>query len=64
MTMNVPQVTPGRIAFLKRGLNFLGCKDCALTALKRGDREGARFWASQARVDWALLANPPTTRLS
>lgn len=52
----------GRIALLRRTQAFLGNKEFAVTAAKRGDREAARFWGAQARVDWtylsALLASP------
>jgi len=52
----------GRLSLLKRAVNFHGCKECAIAAAKRGDRQGARFWGQQARFDWnlisAAIANP------
>lgn len=64
--MSTPTITSdqkeNRISLLRRTQAFLGNKEMAVTAAKRGDREGARFWASQSRYDWsllsALLANP------
>jgi hypothetical protein len=41
-----------RMSLLRSAQTFLTCKECALNALKRGDRDGARFWGQQARADW------------
>lgn len=56
--MSTPTTTQmkGRFDLLKRTQNFLGCKESAIAAAKRGDREGARFWGQQARFDWSLIA--------
>lgn len=64
--MSTATITPNqkksRMALLRRTQAFLGNKEFAVTAARRGDRDSARFWGAQARVDWtylsALLANP------
>lgn len=64
--MSTATITPdqkkGRIALLRRTQAFLGNKEFAVTAARLGDRDSARFWGAQARVDWsylsALIANP------
>lgn len=45
-----------RLAFLRRAEIFRGNKEQAIACARRGDREGARFWGAQARVDWSFLA--------
>lgn len=41
-----------RMALVRTGQSFERCKESALAALARGDRDGARFWAMHARFDW------------
>lgn len=60
--MNLPLSHPTAaqrqgLILARTGASFQRCKDMALAALKSGDREGARFYAGQARADWRSICH-------
>lgn len=45
-----------KLLMLRFYYSFEACKTTALQCRKRGDIEGARFWATQARTDWNRIS--------
>jgi hypothetical protein len=48
------------MALMRTALVFQRCKEMALDCLRRGDREGARFYGTQARADWRSICHQLT----
>lgn len=45
---------------MRTAVSFQRMKEAALDSLKRGDVEGARFYAKQARHDWSSIKHTIT----